>query len=178
MDHKAAASRGEEKIYPVGEDQVREARARKVLTDLRIIFREIQAYSKRVERHCKVSATMLWLMREVSAAGRLRISEVARALSIHQSTASNLLDKLEVRGLVVRRRGGRGEDQRVVTVALTEAGSEILVQAANLDHGPLSQALGRLSTAELSDLGAGLDRLVAVLPGGEADAGPVPPISE
>lgn len=177
MTCNAASSKEEEGNISPPEDQVRDARTRKVLTDLRIIFREIQAYSKGVERQCLVSATMLWLLREINTAGSLRISEAARALTIHQSTASNLLDKLEKRGLVARRRGGQGEDQRVVTVALTDAGRELLSQAANLNHGPLTEALQRLSTAELSDLGVGLDRLLAVLPGKDLTSGPIPPIT-
>lgn len=159
-------------------DDLREARTRKVLTDLRIVFRAIQAYSKGVERQCRVSATMLWVLREIAAAGEMRISQVARALTIHQSTASNLLDKLETRGLIARQRGGNRADQRVVMVVLTPEGQALLARAGNLDHGPLAEALNRLSPAELAELGQGLDKLVAVLPAGQMDPGMAPPITD
>ncbi|HET97855.1 MAG TPA: MarR family transcriptional regulator [Desulfurivibrio alkaliphilus] len=165
-------------LAPPGLNEQQESRTHKVLTDLRIIFRAIQAYSKGVERQCRVSATMLWALREIAAAGQMRISGVAKALAIHQSTASNLLDKLETRGLVARQRGGQREDQRVVIVALTPAGQELLTQAANLNHGPLAEALQRLSSAQLAELGRGLDQLVAVLPAGNPTLGPPPPITD
>lgn len=159
------------------EEQERAQRALKVLTDLRIIFQAIQAHSKNVERHCRVSATMLCVLREIAAAGQLRISQVAGSLSIHQSTASNLLDKLEQRGLVSRQRGSRGQDQRVVLVSLTTAGRELLARPDVPQDGPLSEALGRLSAEQLTALGQNLDQLVAVLPLTEKADPKAPPIS-
>lgn len=161
-----------------GDNYQREARTRQVLTDLRVVFRAIQAYSKVVERKCQVSATMLWVLREIAAAGELRISQVAKTLSIHQSTASNLLDKLEHRGLVARQRGGRREDQRVVLVTLTTAGQELLDRAGTLHHGPLTEALSRLSANDLALLSQSLDKLVTVLPAGDLDPSLVPPITD
>ncbi|MDF1614316.1 MarR family winged helix-turn-helix transcriptional regulator [Desulfurivibrio dismutans] len=156
----------------------REARVRKVLSDLRVVFRAIQSYSKMVERQCQVSATMLWVLREIAAAGELKISEVARILSIHQSTASNLLDKLERRGLVRRQRGSRQEDQRVVLVTLTSTGLDLLDQAGTLHHGPLTEALDQMAAEDLVLLNQSLDKLVQAIPAGKLDHGLMPPITE
>lgn len=51
-----------------------------------------------------------------------KVTELAKAMSIHHSTASNMLDKLAKKGLIVRER--TSQDQRVVTVTLTPDGIE------------------------------------------------------
>jgi len=97
-------------------------------------------------------------MWELQCTPGVRVSDLSRALSIHQSTTSNLLDKLEGKGLVRRERGG--PDHRVVRLFLTDAGTALVGQAPRPARGALSEALERLSDAELSELDRGLGRLV------------------
>lgn len=53
-----------------------------------------------------------------------RVSELAEQAGIAPSTASRILDALERRGIVARKREAR--DRRGVAVALTRAGAEVL----------------------------------------------------
>lgn len=53
-----------------------------------------------------------------------RVSELAEQAGIAPSTASRILDSLERRGIVARKRSA--QDRRGVAVALTRAGSEVL----------------------------------------------------
>jgi DNA-binding MarR family transcriptional regulator len=53
-----------------------------------------------------------------------RVSELAEQAGIAPSTASRMLDALERRGIVVRRRSS--QDRREVTVALTHKGERVL----------------------------------------------------
>jgi DNA-binding MarR family transcriptional regulator len=53
-----------------------------------------------------------------------RVSELAERAGIAPSTASRMLDALERRGLVARKR--EAEDRRGVAVALTRSGAELL----------------------------------------------------
>ncbi|WJW75472.1 MarR family transcriptional regulator [Thiohalobacter sp. IOR34] len=130
---------------------------------LRIVYRAMQAYSRGVERQCGVSAAQLWALRELARQPGLRVSQLSQALSLHQSTTSNLLDKLEKKALVARRRGG--PDQRTVRVELTDAGRQILGRAPR--QGTLNDALRRLPEAVVAELEHGLRAMVAVM----ADAG-------
>jgi MarR family transcriptional regulator, organic hydroperoxide resistance regulator len=133
-----------------------------VLQNLRIMVRAIQAYSKWVEKQVGISATQLWLMDELAATPGMRISEVAKALSIHQSTASNLLDKLETKGLVMRKRGG--PDQRVVRVELSDPGHQLLARVPRPAHGPVTEALHRLPDEVLASLAENMEQLVTTMP--------------
>lgn len=150
----------------------RDEQATSVLQNLRILVQASQAYSKRVEKQVGISSTQLWVMDELAANSEMRISEVAKALSIHQSTASNLLDKLEAKTLIARKRGG--PDQRVVRVYLTEKGRTLLAGVPRPAHGPVSEALYQMPDQALSALAKNLEKLVRRLPMHDKQAGMKP----
>ncbi|TFG37551.1 MAG: MarR family transcriptional regulator, partial [Desulfobacterales bacterium] len=95
-----------------------------VLKNLRIIFRSVQTYSRWVEKESGVSAAQLWMLWELYNEPGLTVSRLANVLSIHQSTCSNMLDKLQQKGLICRDRNS--SDQRVVRLFLTESGAALL----------------------------------------------------
>ena len=134
---------------------------RRIVQRLRVVFRSIQEHSRWVEKQCGVSAAQLWAMWELSSTPGLRVSELSKALAIHQSTASNMLDKLEKKGLVKRERDE--VDQRVVRLYLTEAGWDLVEKAPRPARGALSDALQRLSPLDLAALDATLGELVAAM---------------
>ena len=84
------------------------------------LVRTIQAGMQNVEGSHGLSGSQLWTLWLISAQPGLRVTELAEMQHIHPSTASNLLDKLETRGLVRRER--RDTDSRVVRLYLTDAG--------------------------------------------------------
>lgn len=143
------------------DSESREERARRVLQTLRIMFRSVQAHSRWVEKQCGVSATQLWALWELFAEPGRNLAQLGTALSIHPSTASNLIDKLRKKGLVRKQRSG--PDQRVVRLYVTPAGSELLAQAPRPAQGALIDALGRLSDQSLYQISAGLAELLAVM---------------
>lgn len=140
-----------------GPDQ-HSAHALQVLQKFRLIFRSVKQHFRWVEERCGVSGAQLWLMFELKQIPGLRVSEIARALSIHQSTASNMLDKLERRDLIERRR--EGADRRVVRVFLTSTGKRVIDVAPQPARGVLTEAINRLPYAALQNLEASLDMLI------------------
>lgn len=143
----------------------RESQTRAVVQQLRIVYRAMQEHSRWVEKQCGVTAAQLWALWELAARPGLRVSELSQALSLHQSTTSNLLDKLEKKGLVARRRGG--PDQRVVQIDLTREGAEIVARAPRPAQGAISAALARLPAAELAGLERGLAELIGCMEGAD-----------
>jgi len=89
----------------------------------------------------------------------MKVSELAQALSIHASTASNLLDKIEKAGLIRRERNSA--DQRVVRLYLTNAGKKALGKAPQPLTGILTHALAQLPDEMLSRLNQDLASLIA-----------------
>jgi DNA-binding MarR family transcriptional regulator len=129
------------------------------LKRFRLIIRAVQQYSNQVESRFGVSGAQLWILWELSRAPGLKVTDLARALSIHHSTASNLLDKLNKKGLIIRERNQR--DQRVVTVSLTPQASDILAQSSAHPRGILQNALFELPDDTLGSLTLNLDVLIA-----------------
>lgn len=138
-----------------------EAKARAIVRQLRMIIRVMQGHSNTVERACGISAAQLWALWEIQRSPGLKVSDLARQLSIHPSTASNLLDKLEESGLIERQR--RERDQRVVRLFATSAGSELLESAPAPPQGELNHALQALNPEQICQLHDGLEQLISNL---------------
>jgi DNA-binding MarR family transcriptional regulator len=140
-------------------DDAHAARVQRVLKNFRIIFKSVQRHSAIVEAQCGLSGSQLWAMWELLMSPGLKVGDLSKAMSIHQSTASNLLDKLEKRELVKRER--RGPDQRVVRLFLTPEGLKTINRAPRPAQGVLNHTLLRLPDKALENLESGLTEIVA-----------------
>ena len=132
-------------------------RAMAVLQQFRFVFKSVKKHFQWVEQETGISGSQLWALAQIGAAPGLRVTELARALVVHQTTASNLIDKLVQRKLVRRER--KREDQRVVQLFLTQRGEAVIAQAPKPYEGVLPDALMRLPQAELARLDALLKSL-------------------
>ncbi|MBS1211399.1 MAG: MarR family transcriptional regulator [Proteobacteria bacterium] len=132
---------------------------REVLKRFRMIFRAVQQHSHWVESRAGVSSAQLWVLWELAQKPGLRVTELARAMAVHQSTASNLLEKLAKKGLVRRER--ISEDQRVVNLYLTDIGRETLMRIPKPAQGILQHALLSLPEETLFSIARDLDVLIA-----------------
>jgi DNA-binding MarR family transcriptional regulator len=139
-------------------NESKSSRAAAVLQHIRELFRVSQQHFKRVEARCGVSGVQVWAAAELKARPGMTISELASALSIHLSTASNLLDRLEGNGLARRERGGK--DQRVVRAYITPAGNKMLRSAPKPVQGVIPDALGRMPSTALARLDQDLEALL------------------
>jgi len=132
-----------------------------VLGQFRLIFRSAKKHFQWVLERTGVSGAQLWVLAELHRRPGIRVTELARAMGVHQSTASNLIDPLEKRGLISRDRSSR--DQRVVHLSLTRAGRETVVRAPLPLEGVLPDALNALERADLVELQRRLDKLAKLM---------------
>lgn len=96
--------------------------------------------------------------------GPRRITELAATEALAQPTVTQLVDKLQRRGLVARERSG--EDRRVVLVVISAAGRERLEALRARSREVVRETLKGLSGEELAELvaaAATLERLVETL---------------
>jgi len=132
-----------------------------VLSQFRILLSSIKRHYQWVEQNCGVSGAQLWALSEIAASPGLRVSDLAHRLAVHRSTASNMLQRLEQLGLLVRRRIGK--DQRVVQLRLTPRGEAVLRQAPRPFVGVLQQALLDLPPSSLEILHASLGDVIRLM---------------
>lgn len=132
-----------------------------ILKLFRIIFQSVNRHSHEVEQKAGIGGAQLWALAEIAERPRITVTELAQAMSIHQSTASNLLEKLESQDYVTRSRGAA--DRRVVLLTLTPRGEDVLRKAPLPSRGVLSDALLKLDASNLGELHAALEQLVPML---------------
>jgi MarR family transcriptional regulator, organic hydroperoxide resistance regulator len=93
------------------------------------------------------------------------VTDLARHMDIHQTTASNLVRSLVEAGLVLAER--KGADRRAVQLRMQEAGVRVLRKAPGPSAGVLPDALAQLDNDTLLRLEADLAALLNLL---DADA--------
>ena len=129
----------------------------------RIIFKSSNRHFHDVEKVAGVGGASLWALAEIAEAKDLTVSGLSKAMSVHQSTASNLMDKLVTEGYVIRARSE--EDRRVVHLSLTQLGKSILSRAPRPYRGVLPDALMRLNPVTLRVLNDYLSQLIIGMDG-------------
>lgn len=133
--------------------------ALEVLKLFRIIFKSANRHFHEIEKIAGVGGASLWALAEIGEVENLTVSKLASSMSIHQSTASNLIDKLETKGYIVRERGA--DDRRVVFLQLTALGREVLSKAPLPHRGILPDALMRLDPETLTQISSHLNVLIS-----------------
>jgi DNA-binding MarR family transcriptional regulator len=128
-----------------------------VLQQFRLIFRSAKKHFHWVQERAGVSGAQLWLLAEIDRKPGVRVTDVAKSMAVHQSTASNLIERLERNGLLLRQRSN--QDQRAVHLILTEAGREAVARAPRPLYGVLPDALNCLPQADLVQLRNLLEKL-------------------
>ena len=132
-----------------------------VLKKFRIIYGSVRQQFREIEQSCGVTGSQLWILQEVGKTPGIGVSELADHLSIHQSTASQLVEKLVGRGLINKKRSE--EDQRRVGLCLTEEASALLKNAPGPAEGILPDALQGLPEAALLTLDSSLIAVIEQL---------------
>jgi len=146
--------------------------AAEALRQFRVIFGSVRQHFQAVEKACGVSGAQIWALAVLRDKPGLKVSELARDMSIRASTASNLLDKVEKAGLIRRERNS--EDQRVVRLYLTDDGADRLAAAPQPITGLLTHALSKLDPSVLTRLNQDLATLIAHLDEVDQQAGQSP----
>lgn len=131
----------------------------KVLKEFRVIFKSVKRHFQWMERQTGVSGAQLWAVSAVVAEPGIRVTELGRAMAIHQSTTSNLVERLVQGGLVRRERSAR--DQRVVQLYATAKGTRLVKKAPGAVRGVLVDALEKMENKELASLDVALGELIA-----------------
>jgi DNA-binding MarR family transcriptional regulator len=129
-----------------------------VLKQFRLIYGSVRQHFRQIEATCDVSGSQLWLLHELKLAPGIGVSDLANRLSIHQTTCSQLIEKLVSRGYVLKTRSA--EDQRRVGLRITAAAIKVLKQAPGPAEGLIPEALMNLPEATLESLMANLGDLI------------------
>jgi MarR family transcriptional regulator, organic hydroperoxide resistance regulator len=129
-----------------------------VLKQFRLIYGSVRHHFRQIEETCGVSGSQLWMLHELGKAPGIGVSDLANRLSIHQTTCSQLVEKLVARGYVVKARSE--QDQRRVGLTITRGAAKVLKDAPGPAEGLIPEALLGLSEATLQSLTTNLGKLI------------------
>ncbi len=107
-----------------------------------------------------VTPRMLGVLHHLRASGPLTLSELVTHLNLSKAATTELVNRLEAKGLVARMQDER--DRRRVFIWLTDEGHErAATHPRVLEDEALAQALARMQPAERAQLLTGLRALLA-----------------
>lgn len=127
--------------------------------------------SRQLEKSVGLTVPQLVVLKEVADAGLIPIGQIARQVSLSQATVTNIVDRLEQRGAIARKRAET--DRRKVFVELTPAGSELLERSPTILQEEFLNAFEQLQPWEQSQMLATLQRVASMMKAEELPATPL-----
>lgn len=143
--------------------------AGRVLRQFRVVFNAVKVHFRQVESAAGIGGAQVWALSVIQARPGIGVSDLGRAMDVHQSTASNLVKLLLEREMVLAIKDT--VDRRALGLHLTEAGAAVLRAAPAPFSGILPDALAGLDPRTLARLERDLETLIAALQADRAGAG-------
>jgi DNA-binding MarR family transcriptional regulator len=144
---------------------------RDALTALRRIVRAIDTHSRRLVLRHGITGPQALLLKKLleKRAEAVTVGELARRVNLGQATVTDILDRLEQRGLVTRTRSDA--DRRRVLVRPTAAADKVLRAAAPLLEDSFAAEFDRLAPQHRAQIVDSLNRVAAMLGAPALDGG-------
>ncbi|RME64841.1 MAG: MarR family transcriptional regulator [Alphaproteobacteria bacterium] len=154
-----------------GDKSTDEPVARAVIAALRRIIRATDLDAKRLAREADLTISQ-WLVLEILAVtGATTPGQISKALGLAHATVTNVLDRLEERGLIAR---GRDEaDRHLILVRLTPQGVAGLSRAPSPLQQRFLERFAALADWEQSAILAALQRVARLMDAAHLDAASV-----
>jgi DNA-binding MarR family transcriptional regulator len=132
-----------------------------VLISLRKIIQAIDLNSKQLVKRVGLTGPQLVLLHFIQTVEKTSVGQVATNISLSQGTVTGILERMERRGLVTRKRSSR--DKRRVIVAITDAGKKLLQKAPPVMQENFIEKFNTLQDWEKTMILSALQRLVTML---------------
>ena len=141
-----------------------------VMISLRKIIQAIDTNSKQLVKRVGLTGPQLVILQEITRMGEVTAGEIAQAVSLSQATVTGILERMENRGLLVRRRSER--DKRRIMVRITRNGQQVLDDAPPLMQEAFVERFSDLQEWEQTMILSALQRLVSIMDAKAIQAAP------
>ena len=149
----------------------RDAIEDQVLVALRRIIRSIDIHSRTLVKHYGLTGPQLVVLQEIAKHDEITPGRLARAVSLSQATVTGILDRLEKRSLIARRRSEI--DRRRVMVSATQEAGHMLDTGPPIMQLSFVGAFKGLQSWEQTLILSALQRLVALMDAEALVAAPI-----
>ncbi|MGD8557033.1 MAG: MarR family transcriptional regulator [Chromatiales bacterium] len=141
-----------------------------VIIALRRVIRAVDLHSRNLAASHGLTGPQALLLKALQH-GRLSAGELASRVSLSQGTVTDILNRLEKRGTIMRLRDA--SDRRRVLVELTPKGFALLEESPPLLQERFIQRFSCLEEWEQTQLLASLQRIASMMDAEDIDASPV-----
>ena len=141
-----------------------------VMIALRKIIRAIDMNSKKLVKRVGLTGPQLLILREISRSDETTPGEIARAVSLSHATVTGILERMEKRKLLTRKRSE--SDRRRIMVCITKEGREILSDAPPVMQEAFVERFEELKEWEQTMILSALLRLVGLMEAKAIEVGP------
>ena len=132
-----------------------------VLLALRRIIRSIDIHSRTLVKHYGFTGPQLVILKEISRHEEITPGNLAKAVCLSQATVTGILDRLEARGIIARRRSET--DRRSVLVSTSPEAVHMLETGPPIMQVSFVEAFQRLEDWEQTHILSALQRLVSLM---------------
>lgn len=140
----------------------------RILKSLRRIIRAVDIHSKKLSQEYQITAPQMICLYSLEKKGPITQSALAKDVDLGMSTVNGIIDRLEAKGWLVRRRDQ--QDRRKVLLEVTDAGRIQAEEAPVLLQEKLSNALQALPELEQAAIALSLERVVELMDVGHLEA--------
>lgn len=152
MSPKPPASPGDNTNFSSKEAHLR------VLRQFRLVFSSVRKHFQTMEKRAGIGGAPIWAMNLIAKQPGIGVTQLAQAMDVHQSTASNLVKSLIKAGFIVSEKSAH--DKRVVELYALPDGLKLLKKIPGPYSGVLPQALSELDEETLHELERNLKALL------------------
>jgi len=142
-----------------------------VLVALRRVTRAIDLHSRQLVQTHGLTGPQALLLKELLRGEETSVGELAQRVSLSQATVTDILNRLEKRGLIARQRSSL--DKRRVLVRYTEKAAQLLESSPPLLQERFAARFDALQDWEQTLLLSSLQRIAAMMDATDLDAAPM-----
>ncbi len=142
-----------------------------ILQALRRIIRAVDIHSRELAVRYGITGPQLVCLATLCDDGAMTGAELSRRVFVSASTITGIIDRLEKRGYVERKRDA--VDRRRVLLHATPEGYKLAYNAPSPLQGKLSRRLHELPELERATIGFSLQRVVELMEARDIDASPM-----
>lgn len=153
-----------------GPTRLNHAASDSVMIAIRKIIQAIDLNSKKLVKQVGLTGPQLVILHTISSCGEMTAGEIAGAVSLSQSTVTGILDRLQKRELISRRRSDG--DKRRIMVRITDNGERIMKEAPPVMQETFVERFSNLQEWEQSMILSALQHLVSLMDAKAIEAAP------
>ena len=147
-----------------------------LFVSIRQIIRAIDLRSKKLSKAVGITGPQLLVLQEVLAAPGLTSKQVSDSINLSQATVTSILDRLEIKQLLVRKRDSI--DRRKVSLYLTDQGVITLNDSPRAMEDSFIEKFENIEGWEQTLLLSSVQRIASMMNAEELDAAPMLKIGE